>query len=298
MAQDASSAPIEYMPISVVVEPLVEPFPETATLQVTNPLTSLLTRNGIASIADNSQFVLTVFMIPQDKDVLPGPPMNIVESMDANLYIADVVNQTVFATTTQTIKGVGRSETRAYMDALKHLKMNTPAVQQFVEEGKKKIVAYYDSEAPRILQRALLLSDEHQYEEALYLVMSIPAQCKHYNQALATALNVFKAMQDYTCVQNLQQARMLWAAEQNAAGAAKAGEYLAMIYPDAACYGDAMNFYKEVKGKVLDDWKFEMKQYQDGVDLEKQRIEAARAVGVAYGQHQQPQTTNIGFLRQ
>ena len=48
---------------------------------------------------------------------------------------------------------------------------------------------------------------------------------------------------------------------------------------------------------MLDDWKFEMKQYQDGIDLEKQRINAMREVGVAFGKGQQPTTTNIGFLK-
>ena len=75
------------------------------------------------------------------------------------------------------------------------------------------------------------------------------------------------------------------------------GEYLAKILPDAGCYGDAMALYKEIKGKVLDDWKFEMKIYQDGVDLEKQRIEAARAIGVAYGEHQPNKEVNIDFIR-
>ena len=51
----------EYMPISVVVEPLVEPFPETAQVQVTNQLTQLLTKNGIASVSDNCQFVLICY---------------------------------------------------------------------------------------------------------------------------------------------------------------------------------------------------------------------------------------------
>ena len=58
-----------------------------------------------------------------------------------------------------------------------------------------------------------------------------------------------------------------------------------------------MELYSEIKGKVLDDWKFEMKKYQDGIDLEKQRIEAARQIGVAYGTHQPAQTTSIEFLR-
>ena len=77
----------------------------------------------------------------------------------------------------------------------------------------------------------------------------------------------------------------------------EAGEYLSQIYPEASCYPEAENLYNEIKAKVLDDWKFEMKKYQDGVDIEMARISAMRDVGVAYGEHQQPTSTNIGFLR-
>ena len=59
-----------------------------------------------------------------------------------------------------------------------------------------------------------------------------------------------------------------------------------------------MALYKEIKGKVLDDWKFEMKVYQDGVDTERERIHAIRDVGVAFGKGQQPTTTNLmNFIR-
>ena len=48
---------------------------------------------------------------------------------------------------------------------------------------------------------------------------------------------------------------------------------------------------------MLADWEWEMKKYQDGVDLEKQYVEAWTEVGVAYGNNQQPVTTYIGWLR-
>ena len=72
---------------------------------------------------------------------------------------------------------------------------------------------------------------------------------------------------------------------------------MAKIQPDAGCYDEAMALYQEIKGKVLDDWKFEMKQYQDSVDIEKSKVNAMREVGVAFGKGQQPTTTNIGFVR-
>ena len=68
------------------------------------------------------------------------------------------------------------------------------------------------------------------------------------------------------------------------------------IYPDAKCYKEGMDLYREIKDKVLDDWKFVMKIYQDGVDIEKERIKAWRDVGVAYGNHQQPISNYVNWL--
>jgi len=286
----------DYLPLTVAVEDLVEPYPATAKVQMTNKLNQMLTAQGMASLDNNGQFVLTAFMVPQDKEVLPGPPMQIVETMNANLYIADVVQKNVLATMEQTVKGLGRDETRAYMDAIKHLNTSSPAVAKFIQEGKTKIIAFYESEAPRIMKEARALSEMHQYEHALYLVTAIPAQCKYYDDAIQTSLDIFHAYQDYACNQLLQQARMAWAAEQNVVGAEKAGQYLGQIYPDAGCYDDAMALYNEIKAKVLEHWYFQMKMYQDQIDLEKQRIEAARQVGIAYGNHQQPITTYMGWL--
>lgn len=290
-------AQTEYLPIRVYVENLTEPFPANAKVQVVNKLNQLLTQNSIASTDPNGQFILTVFAVPQDKNVLPGPPMQIVETMDMTFYIADIANQLVFSSTAQTVKGVGQGEARAYMDAIKQINLRSDNMKQFVTEGRNKIIEYYDHEADRIIQEAHALAVAYQYEAAIYKLLTIPSQCKAGERALKEAVLVFQEMRNHQCNELLGNARVAWAAEQNAIGANKAGEFLAQIYPEMDCYDEAMNLYTEIKGKVLDDWKFEMKKYQDGVDLEMQRIEATRAIGVAYGNNQQPTSTNIGFLR-
>ena len=94
----------EYLPVSVVVEQQVEPFPATAQVQLQNKLTQLLTKNGIASMDYMGQFFLTAFVVPQTKDVVSSAPMKISETMDMTLYIADYTNKVVFATTSLTLR--------------------------------------------------------------------------------------------------------------------------------------------------------------------------------------------------
>ncbi len=287
----------QYLPISVQVEAMAEPFPATATVQVKNKLTQLLAKNGIASMDYLNQFFITAFVVPQSKDIVASAPMKISETMEMTLYIADYTNQVVFSTASTTLRGIGETESKCYMNALKELNINSPELAKFVEEGKSKIIAYYDHEADNLIKKAQYLATQKHYEEALSIVVTIPAQCSKYDEALQAGLNIYQQYLDYQCQINLAKARQAWAAEQNSTGAKAAGEYLGNILPDAGCYDEAMTLYEEIKSKVLDDWKFEMKRYQDSVDIEKQRVNAMREVGVAFGKGQQPSTTNIGFLR-
>ncbi len=283
--------------LSVFVEELVEPFPLNAKAQLESKLHQLLTKNGISSVDYWNQFVITAVATPLTKDILPGPPPQIAEKMELTFYIADVRNKTVFATTSLTTRGVGTTEAKSYMDALRRINLNSSALHEFVVEGKKKIVEYYDAQGESMLAKARALAKQHQYEEALFIAATIPSECKHYNAALAAGTEIFEQYNDYACNVNLAAARTAWVSGQNALAAAEAGEYLAQIYPDAGCYDDAMKLYDEIKAKVLDDWKFEMKKYQDGVDLEAARINAWREIGVAYGENQPDENTNIEFLR-
>ncbi len=282
--------------MAVYVEDMIEPFPAAAKAQMTNKLNRLLTQNGIASMDYFGQFFITVQQVPLTKDVLPGPPMQIATSMEFTFYIADYYNQIVFSTATVTSKGVGTTEPKCYMDAIKHINLNSKELQAFVKQGKAKIIDYYNSQADNMMLRARTLAKQKKFDEALFLMQSIPSECNKYEQAIALGNEIYQQYVDYLCDRNLALARTAWVSDQNAIGAAAAGEYLAQIYPEAKCYGDAMTLYKEIKGKVLDDWKFEMKKYQDGVNLEAARINAWKEVGVAYGKGQQPVTTNIGFL--
>lgn len=291
------AAETEFLPISVYAADNSENFPEGAKAMIENKLTQLLTRNGIAGLDYMGQFVLTITTTPLDKDIIAGPPMKISEKMEMNLYIVDAYAKTIFSSTSFTVRGLGETENKCYLNAISRMPLQTPQIAQFIQEGKEKIIGYYDHEGEALIKKAQYLAKQKKYDEALFWVALIPQQSKHYDAALAAGQAIYQQYINNECNVNLAAARQAWAAHQNANGAEAAGEFLAKILPDAACYGDAMALYKEIKGKVLDDWKFEMKQYQDGVDLEKQRIEAARAVGVAYGTHQPSKEVNIEFIR-
>lgn len=264
---------------------------------LTNKLKQIAVKNGVAANEDFSRFFVTTVITPLTKDILPGPPAQVAENLEMTFYIADYYDQKVYSSTSMEVKAVGTNDTKAYINGIKNINVNNKQLAAFMDEGKKKIIAYYNARCQQIMQIAQSKADKKEYEAAIFELMSVPEVCDCYNEVLALSQKIYQQYIDHLCQVNLAKARAAWAAHQNSSGAEDAGQYLAQILPDAGCYGEAKELYTEIKAKVLDDWKFEMKIYQDQVDLEKQRIEAMRQVGIAYGNHQQPTTTVFPWLR-
>jgi hypothetical protein len=283
--------------LSVIVPEGIDGFPDVAKNVLSNKIKQVATANGVSAAEGFGRFFITAIPSLMTKDIVPGPPQQIAQNMEVTFYVADYFDQKIFASSSISCKGVGTNDNKAYVDAIKNVNVNSPKLKDFVELGKQKIIDYYMAQCENIIKKAKSLAGQKGYEEAIYLLTSIPeAVPSCYDKALAETQIIYQQYIDHLCNVNLAHAKNAWAAEQNSEGAYNAGQYLNYIYPDAKCYGEAQLLYKEIKGKVLDDWKFVMKMYQDQVDLESQRIRAWRDVGVAFGENQKPTTYNLLWL--
>lgn len=284
------------IPIAVIAA-MQQNVPESANTYMENKLQQVIIQNGLGMSDYRGRFVITASIVSVTKDIVPGPPRQIAENFDVTLYIVDNMDHKVFSTITISSKVVESSDEKALIKAVRSINVKDKQISSFIEDGRNKIVAYYVSHADQIIRRAQSLAKQRKYEEAFYELYAIPEACGDaYNKALRVADAIFQEYMNYLCEVNLAKARIAWMAEQNVAGASAAGEYLAEIYPDAKCYEDAQTLFYQIKEKVLEDWKFEIRKYDDGISLEKQRIQAWRAIGVAYGNHQQPIDYNINWL--
>ena len=178
--------------LKVVVEDMIEPFPAAAKTQMENKLNRLLTQNGIASMDYLGQFFITVHQVPLTKDVLAGPPMQIATTMEFTFYIADYYNQIVFSTASVNAKGVGVTEPKCYMDAIKHINLNSKELQNFVQQGRAKIIDYYNQQADNMIMKARSLAKQKDFEQALFLMQSIPSECDKYEQAIAVGDEIYQ----------------------------------------------------------------------------------------------------------
>jgi hypothetical protein len=260
-------------------------------------LTQIVTQNGIGNIGDG-RFVITASVTTIDKQVLGAQsPPQILYQLQVNLYVADLVDKNIFATTSITTKGIGINEQKSMMNAISQIQPKNKDIQAFVDEARKKIVDYYNQNCDKIIARAQSNANQRKFQEALQTLNNIPDVCSEcFTKGSAAASKIFTAYQDQLCNENLASARTVWAAGLDKESADKAAEYLSNIYPDAKCYSDAQKLVVEIKSRTNELWKFEVKKYQDGVDLEKQRIKAWRDIGVAYGENQPDVVYDVNWI--
>ncbi|MBQ7819681.1 MAG: hypothetical protein IJ341_08290 [Bacteroidales bacterium] len=244
-------------------------------------------------VGEGSSFAIIPKLVCLTKDVLPGPPVKYSLDFELTLYLTDVNTGTIFYSETLPLKGVDNTESKAQISALRELNPNTPQLLALFKNGKQKAIAYYDANGANIIAKAQRLAEMKQFEEAIYTVLAIPNCSKYGEQAMAEAINIFDRYMNDKCNENLQLAKSVWIAEQNANGARKAAQYLSQIYPEYGCYSETQNLYNEMKKVVGEDKVFEKDLILSEIEIEKSKVNAIHNIGVAYGKGQQPITTNI-----
>ena len=263
-----------------------------------NRLSNLLAQKGVAASANFTQFFITGKFSHFYKETLPGPPMQTVMHSTLTLYIGDVINEQVYASETFEVRGVGNSLERALLNAMSQLNGKNQKIEALVDKGKKKILDFYNNNYQTLLQKAKIAAALNEYGEALYYFVSIPECCEGYAEAYTLMDQIFTEKLTRDGKQLIQLAQSVYYADPSAKGAAKAMQYLAMIDPSSPALPEAEKLAQEIKKNTKSDYDFENRQkYSDAIAIEKNRIEAARAVGVAWGNGQKAQTTNLMFVR-
>lgn len=278
--------------------PQTENVPEATQNYLLTRLQTALNADGVSIDPAMGQFIVCGKFNHVVEDVLAGPPKQYALHTTLTLYIGDVNSETVYASTALELRGVGNSTERAYINALRTVNGKNKQIESFIATAKRKIMAYYDQNYPQIIAKAERAAAQHNYDEALWIATSIPECCAGYAQACTVVNKYFQSYIDQQGIALYNRANAIWSSAHNAESARQAFAYLVQIDPESSAYAAAQTLAAEMKASVKDDRQFELREkYHDAVDLEQQRIKAARDVGVAYGNGQQPVTTNLNWIR-
>jgi hypothetical protein len=281
----------ERITLAAYVPQRINDMPEDARATLSNKLNQLISQNGFAGSTANERFILTSNIVLLSKDITATAPVMHAYTLEVSLYIGDALEGKKFASHSVKLKGVGETETKAYLAALKNLKTSDKSYQEFIETGKKRILEYFNSQCEFIIKEAQSYESRNQYEVALYQLTSVPTACKEcYDKCINMVGPIYQKQIDRQCKKELIEATSVWNSTLNAEGAEMASRYLANIEPNSSCYKDAQALVKEIGKRIKEldqrEWNFKLKQQQDNVDIQKATIKAARDIGVAYGNNQ------------
>lgn len=284
--------------LDVYIPDQVQDIPDHAKSLLVNKLTQAITEKGMGGAGVSPRFLVTAKMEQLTKDVSPTVPPIETYTFEIYLYIVDYVDKNIVSSTSFTSKGAGSNSNKAYTNALRTISLKNSKVDKFLDDGKRKIIEYYNSRCDFVIARAKSLATQNQFAAALNTLSSIPEVCKDcYMKALEEIGPIYQDYIDHDCQVMVNVASAVWASQPNSDGALAAGAVLSAIDPDSKCYGESRALISKMEQKVLKDeqrdWSFFTKAYEDQVMLESLRIKAFRDVGVAFGENQQPTYNDI-----
>lgn len=280
----------ERINISILNCQNVEGMSDIANNMISDKLKSMLLKNSIGS-SFGSRFILVPNVVLETKDILSTAPVKHVYVIRMYMFIGDGVTGTLYSSESIKLKGVGDSETKAYIDAFSHFNPNEKKFQEFISEGKNRIIQYYNAQCDVLISEARTYANENKFDQALFHLSSIPSVCLTcFNKVQPVINEIYLKKINTECKSSLMNARTVWMSSQEESNADYAGQILQNINPNSDCYDEAVKLSTEISNRLMElnnrQWSYQLKIQQDEVDLNKEIIRAARDIGVAYGQNQ------------
>lgn len=293
------------LPIAVALKSTTaQPLPVAQQRVVANKLRQLLsaTTGAMGTVGFHS-FALVPDYEVLNKSVTPGPPRKIVYQLQLSLQVLNSADGVVFEAYTTQLDGVGNSEQLAFSDAIKRLTPRNTDIVSFMTRAQRKMIDYYNNNAERMLTKVKALEQIRQYDEALSLLCLIPSCCNGYDAAQRLIVDIWQKRVNLEGERLLQKAKALWAASQDMESARNAAMLLTEIDPESSSIPAASELLSEIKQKVGEEneWarELEMKKYNDTLDMDQRRLDAAREVAIAFAENQkEEQTPNLVFVEQ
>lgn len=292
----AVAAGTKSVPLTIAVPEQAEYVPQAARAALENKMRQIADLNGMSATGDAGQFFLTCVVTVQDKQVVGGAPVKIAQQVDVTFYVADAVNEKVFGMANVSARGVGESETKSLLSALRQIAPAQPALKTLITESSAKIIAYYEEQCDNIIRKARTLAEARAYPAAFFQLSLVPEQCACYGKILAEAERLVLEYREFEAQAMLAKARAVWSAGMDRDAAAEAAEYLAQIPHDAKCHAQALELMKEIKARVKDDIDFDRKQLEWEQKNKQDIIKGWRDIGVAYGNNQKTVTYSPAWI--
>ncbi|MDP5231754.1 MAG: hypothetical protein NWQ38_15280 [Cellulophaga sp.] len=265
--------------------------PSEAKSLLIDKLGRIITKNGLSANVNAPRFILVPKVSVLSKNTLATAPPKVALYLEVTFYIGDGIAGNLFESKTIKAKGVGTNERKAYISAIRNISDSNKYLIELITKGKEEIISYYDSQCADITKKASRLEDEGKIGEALFTITNIPESSTCFDSNKSKIKKLYDKAIDEDCARKLNLANAIWTANQDLNAANKAGAILASVEPTSNCFEEVKALYDNISERVKSvsdrDWEYQLKE----LEIEANSVEAARDIGVAYGQNQAQNVT-------
>lgn len=279
--------------LAVVIPENIENLNDSQISKLDTKISQIVTLSGLSDSGYNNNFIVYPKFAINETYVVEGGMQNItVVSAELSLFVKQVDANILFSTISKTIKGSGSNKESAITNAITKIISNDSDYKTFIEKSKNKIIQYYETKCSDIIRKSDGFVKVQQFEEALGLLMSVPDVVSCYSDVQSKAVETYKGFQKKNCSKQIQLARNTLAINDYVGTL----NILSEIDPASPCFKESQTMAKTIELKVTAEekkqWDFQIKEYNDAVSLEKQRVNAIKEIAVSY---YKSQTANINY---
>lgn len=263
-----------------------------------NKLSQIVLENGLSAYAGTQQrFIITPKISVINKDVVSGAPIKISYNLSIAISVGDGLTGTKYGQTTLEVKGVGNSETKAYISAIKNIQPKQKDLQDLMSKSKQQILAFYDKGCDEILQQAKMYEGQEQFDLAVATLMTVPETSSCHNKATDQANTIYQKKKDYDCSVLLTKAKSAWVSSQDEQGAREASSYLGKISPSSKCADEINSLIEtintQMKAENEKTWKLIEKREDNKSELLNDNIKFLKEVTITSLENPQPAGINF-----
>ncbi len=252
--------------------------------KIESKIIALASRYGISGRGP-SNFLITPRFEIYNEQMMEGMQNMYVVTVDLNLFIKQAKAGIIYSTLTKQLQGTGYSRNDAITNAISQININDPDVKKFMDEGKSKIISFYNSKCSDILLEAEKYAGTNNFDHALAILMCVPVEATPcYEKIKNKSIEIFKKSQTKNCQSIIQLAKTQEAANQYLTSL----QTLSQLDPTASCFKESQTIIKSVEAKLDADikrqWDMEREKMKNKLELEKLQLQTiSQSVSSVFG---------------
>ena len=132
------------IPVSLGFELMSNDVSQANQEKLKNKVQQILSRNGVSAEGWAQDFVVYPKIDLYESETIDGLQKMTVVKAEFSLYLKQPVSDMVFSSISHSIKGSGKSVDHALARSIGAIRSSDTRYKNFVEEGKKKILRYFN----------------------------------------------------------------------------------------------------------------------------------------------------------